>query len=436
MWPRTVDFPALPVVESKDNLTVYKSFYSRAPLIKAGSEGTVRVLTMMCLGVIKECTAGDQRRPAKNIVTQRIAQEPKRHSSEKIFAHKKPVATHESDEGLMQRTDSSSSLKNTPHTATQFYREQLHHPPGVSTPPPCGYQYPAAQAIYMQSDPRFGPYPPQVSHYSTNTLPQCMVQGMQGLSLGDPAGQQQYVAMPTQYVQTPAGYYPVYMGYPPQVPMYASSPALGMGQMMGSPAMMSYYQPAPQFAPQPQPKHQIFREPAKKHSSLKPSQFRPQQSFEAYDHGEHKAANEDYILSVIKEYLEHGNDLTTLKGKLAGLAATQTGSRFLQKQLTTANPAFVAFVLKEVDKTLPDLMTDDYGNYFCQRLVSSCSPAQRIAFLQQIKGRIVMISKDKKGTHTIQSMLDVMTMDEEEAIVASDIKGHVFELANVPLVPH
>ncbi len=38
---------------------------------------------------------------------------------------------------------------------------------------------------------------------------------------------------------------------------------------------------------------------------------------------------------------------------------------------------------------------------------------------------------DKKGTHTIQSMLDVMTMPEEEEIVAGDIKGHVFELASV-----
>jgi len=38
---------------------------------------------------------------------------------------------------------------------------------------------------------------------------------------------------------------------------------------------------------------------------------------------------------------------------------------------------------------------------------------------------------DKKGTHTIQSMLDVMTMEEEEEIVANDIKGHIFELASV-----
>jgi len=44
---------------------------------------------------------------------------------------------------------------------------------------------------------------------------------------------------------------------------------------------------------------------------------------------------------------------------------------------------------------------------------------------------MVSISKDKKGTHTIQSMLDVMTMPEEEELVASDFEGHVFELAKV-----
>ena len=41
---------------------------------------------------------------------------------------------------------------------------------------------------------------------------------------------------------------------------------------------------------------------------------------------------------------------------------------------------------------------------------------------------------DKKGTHTIQSMLDVMTMPEEEELVADDLRTHVFELASVPLI--
>jgi hypothetical protein len=76
-------------------------------------------------------------------------------------------------------------------------------------------------------------------------------------------------------------------------------------------------------------------------------------------------------------------------------------------------------------------MVDNYANYFCQRLLSSCSPPQRISFLTQIRGNIVPISMDKKGTHTIQSLLDVMTMDEEEEILANDIKGHVYEMAMV-----
>ncbi len=199
-------------------------------------------------------------------------------------------------------------------------------------------------------------------HYSTNTLPQAMVQGMQGLSVNDPA---QFAPMvpATQYVQTPAGYYPVYMSYP-QIPMYQSQP------------VMQYYQPSSQFA-------QTAR-PMKRRPSAKPSQFKPQPTVEQTDHGEHKAENEDYILSVIKEFLDQESGLGALKGKVTGLALTQTGSRFLQKQLTKANPAFVSFVLQEVEKDLPTLMTDDYGNYFCQRLVSSCSPAQRIAFLTQV----------------------------------------------------
>lgn len=41
------------------------------------------------------------------------------------------------------------------------------------------------------------------------------------------------------------------------------------------------------------------------------------------------------------------------------------------------------------------------------------------------------ISKDKKGTHTIQSLLDVMTMKEEEELVASNLKGNVYIMGSV-----
>lgn len=44
------------------------------------------------------------------------------------------------------------------------------------------------------------------------------------------------------------------------------------------------------------------------------------------------------------------------------------------------------------------------------------------------------ISKDQKGTHTIQSLIDVMTMDEEYELASQDLKGKVFEMGSVRLL--
>jgi hypothetical protein len=43
----------------------------------------------------------------------------------------------------------------------------------------------------------------------------------------------------------------------------------------------------------------------------------------------------------------------------------------------------------------------------------------------------VEISKSKKGTHTVQSLIDVMTNTEEEELLASDLKAKVYEMGDV-----
>ncbi len=307
----------------------------------------------------------------------RVFQEPKRHYSEKVIPHAAPHSESGSDEseGIEKAQTTTTLAGSSAKSATQFYKAQLHRPSGVSTPPPMSYP------SYIQPVPPEG-FPPNLrassytaSHYSTNTLPQVAeyIHGFQQLHLGDPnvqapsAHQQQPYLQP-QYVQTPAGFYPVYYsGQLPGVVYAAPAP----------PPSLSLHPGAAPFTP-------TKGSGLKKKPLARPSQFRPPESFEPPEHGEHKAANEEYILSVIQGFLEHGSDISILKGKVVTLALTQTGSRFLQKQLTKANPGFVAFVLEEVEKVLPDLMVDDYGNYFCQRLVSSCSPPQRIAFLSKV----------------------------------------------------
>ena len=162
----------------------------------------------------------------------------------------------------------------------------------------------------------FGPY----GNYSTSSLPQDFTNEFQNLSIED-QGANQYQAVP--------GYYPVYMGYAPQ-PIYAQ-PAPG------------YYQMPP--VPQPNPGTPKRKQPSR------PSQFRPPSSSfleKDHDHGEHNAENEEAIIATIKEFEEKSSDFSLLKGKVSELAMSQTGSRFLQKQLTKASPSFISFVLGEV----------------------------------------------------------------------------------------
>lgn len=66
------------------------------------------------------------------------------------------------------------------------------------------------------------------------------------------------------------------------------------------------------------------------------------------------------------------------------LAANQTGSKFLQRLLDNANPQIVQFLLMEIQELLPKLMVDNYGNYFCQRLLINCSSSQRMIILESI----------------------------------------------------
>lgn len=89
------------------------------------------------------------------------------------------------------------------------------------------------------------------------------------------------------------------------------------------------------------------------------------------------------ILALIKEY-EKSGDFTKLSGEVRKLARLQSGSRFLQKEIEKTNPGFFAFVLKEIDPFFPELMIDEFGNYFCQRVLMNCTPSQRNNLLKKV----------------------------------------------------
>jgi hypothetical protein len=268
-------------------------------------------------------------------------------------------------------------------------------------------QYESQDSPSPQSDPWHSPndYQNTQNKYGFNTPPVPLTKPVQHnfnyYFQAYPEMQMPYYQQPIQYAAIPLAFIPSYQAMPQ--PVY-------------------YNNQTPQYtSPQPSSSAPI----SKKKSPTKASQFKPSNSSASPD-------NENWVADVIKSFEESNNDFNILSTNLKDIAQTQSGSRFLQKQLTKGSPDFIEFVLKQIGSYLPELMTNDYGNYFCQRLLSSCSTTQRLFFINNIKGSIVKIAKDSKGIHTIQSIFDVITNEDEENLLAGDLKGHVFELSMVP----
>jgi hypothetical protein len=69
--------------------------------------------------------------------------------------------------------------------------------------------------------------------------------------------------------------------------------------------------------------------------------------------------------------------------------------------MTKAKVGMIDFLVKDIGADFPRIMVDNYGNYFCQRLLSSCSGEQRVTILKLIESAFLFICTDKRGTHTI-----------------------------------
>lgn len=69
--------------------------------------------------------------------------------------------------------------------------------------------------------------------------------------------------------------------------------------------------------------------------------------------------------------------------------------RVMQKFLNKASPEDLDFFISSLGYNVSVLMTDLYGNYFCQKLVQSCSSEQRVNILNYVIFKKFLIFKKK-----------------------------------------
>ncbi len=136
--------------------------------------------------------------------------------------------------------------------------------------------------------------------------------------------------------------------------------------------------------------------------------------------------DESFLAYLIQSYEEASGQqqrFDILKGNVLGMTTNQTGSKFLQRLLDNANPTQVQFLLIEIEDHLSKLMVDNYGNYFCQKLLSACSGDQRLHILEKIRQDFNLICCSKKGTHSIQKFVDMANLEREEVYFHEVLTG-------------
>jgi len=124
------------------------------------------------------------------------------------------------------------------------------------------------------------------------------------------------------------------------------------------------------------------------------------------------------------------------KGQIVAFAKNQQGSKYLQRVLAKASPDVLEFIVIEVGDNLHELMVDSYGNYFCQKLLQSSSSKQRLYLLKKLSPYMIKISWDKRGTHSMQSMIQLINMEEEEQTLEAAIADNVINLSFDPNGTH
>ncbi|OMJ88375.1 hypothetical protein SteCoe_9692 [Stentor coeruleus] len=104
-------------------------------------------------------------------------------------------------------------------------------------------------------------------------------------------------------------------------------------------------------------------------------------------------------------------------------------SKIMQQIISKSQPDELNSIIEYLLPNIPELMNDIYGNYICQTLFHNCSASHRLRILNALKGFVVSISYNCRGTHAIQNLIAMMNLREEEEVYQNEVRGKVVEMS-------
>jgi glutaredoxin len=152
-----------------------------------------------------------------------------------------------------------------------------------------------------------------------------------------------------------------------------------------------------------------------------------------------------YLNEVFEDLLENKVKLAdcvdeeahiVLQGNYFTVLCSQVGSRILQKVLPHTSPCVITMIFQEIDQMIPQLMTDSYANYFCQKFFSLLNEADRTKFLCRLRENIVEIGNSKIGTYPLQAIIDQLHSEPEKKIIIEAVREKVLCMSLNPQGTH
>lgn len=86
---------------------------------------------------------------------------------------------------------------------------------------------------------------------------------------------------------------------------------------------------------------------------------------------------------------------------------------------------------------LPDVMTNQFGNYLCQKLIEVAPTSSLKQLVQACLSSVVEVSMDLHGTRAIQTLVEVLgrepaALHQEILAIGSEMSHYIFDLSTHP----
>ncbi|XP_027148787.1 putative pumilio homolog 8, chloroplastic [Coffea eugenioides] len=148
--------------------------------------------------------------------------------------------------------------------------------------------------------------------------------------------------------------------------------------------------------------------------------------------------NNRQLYARIKNQLD-GLSLRDMRGRIVSFAKDQSGSKILQAKVDHANEGEIEMAISEILDHASDLMKNQSGSYFIQKLFVVCSEEQRTRIILAVTKnsfQLVDICLNPHGARTMQKLLENLSTPEQISFVISALSPGAVALANDPNGQH